>query len=90
MKTEEKDKQKESGKRAGDLNAPGKGIVKKVDSKIKTVDSKKPILKIPKLPQKKEKEEIVKEALDKHLPCRGVETVSGGAHQAATPSGKDR
>ncbi len=66
MKTEEKDKQKESEKRAGDLNAPGKGIVKKVDSKIKSVDSKKPVLKIPKLSQKKEKEEIIKEALEKH------------------------
>jgi polyphosphate kinase 2 len=56
MKTKKIHKQKE----------PGDGMVKKVDSKLKSVDSKKQVQKIPKLSKKKEKEEIVKGALDKH------------------------
>ena len=66
MKTKKEDKQKEPGKRAGDLKAPGKGMVKKVDSKFKSVDSKQQVQKIPKLSKKKEKEDIVKGVLDNH------------------------
>jgi polyphosphate kinase 2 len=66
MKTENKDTQKEPEKRTGGLNAPGKGIVKKVNSKTKSADLKKPIQKTSKLSQKKEKEEIIREALQKH------------------------
>ena len=39
---------------------------KKVDSKIKSADSKKPVPGLPKLSQKKENEEIVNEALETH------------------------
>ncbi len=103
MKNKKEDKQKIRGKRVGDLKAPGKGMVKKsesksssaghdkqnrkekrsvkringptaqhkgaenkVDSKFKYADSKKQVLKIPKLSKKKEKEGIIKGALEKH------------------------
>ncbi len=103
MKTKKEDKQIEPGKRTGDLKAPGKGMVKKsesktsfaghekqnriekrsakringptaqhkgavkkVDSKFKSADSKKQVLKISKLYKKKEKEEIINGALEKH------------------------
>ncbi len=103
MKTKTEDKQKGPGKRAGDLKTPGKGMVKKsesktsstghekqnrkekrsakrtngptaqhkgamrkVDSKFKFADSKKQVLNISKLYKKKEKEEIINGALEKH------------------------
>ena len=66
MKTKKLHKQKEPGKRAGDLKATEDGMVKKVDSKFKSVDSKKQAQKILMLSKKKEKEEIVKGALDKY------------------------
>ena len=103
MKNKKEDKQKEPGKRAGDLKIPLKdkvikseskissaghdkknriekssakringptaqlkSAVNKVDSKFISADSKKQVLKIPKLSKKKEKEEIIKGALEKH------------------------
>ncbi len=59
-------KQKRSAKRIHDLTVQHKGAVKKVDSKIKSANSKQPVLKIPKRSKKKEKEEIIKEALEKY------------------------
>ena len=66
MKAKKIHKQKEPGKKVGNLKAPGDGMVKKVDSKFKSVDSKKQVQKISKLSKKKEKEDIVKGALDNH------------------------
>ena len=40
--------------------------MKKADSKIKSADSKKQVLQIPKLSKKEEKEEIINGALEKH------------------------
>ena len=66
MKTKKIHKQKEPGKRAGNLKATEDGMANKVDSKFKSVDSKKQVQKILMLSKKKEKEEIVNGALDKY------------------------
>ena len=61
-----KNKKDEVQKQAGILNRPVQVKARNVESKIKTADPYKQTRKIPKLPKKKEKEEIVKGALDKH------------------------
>jgi polyphosphate kinase 2 (PPK2 family) len=59
-------KRKEPEKRSADLKAPGDGMVQKVDSKSKSVDSNKRVQKTPKPSKKKEKKEIIQGALDKY------------------------
>ena len=66
MEKKKQHKQKDPGKRSGDLKTSEDGIVRKVDSKLNSVDSTKRVQKTPKLSKKQEKEEIVKGALDKH------------------------
>ena len=55
-----------SEKRRKGSTAHGKIAVGKVDSKIKTADSKKKVLNVSKLSKVNEKEEIIKAALEKH------------------------
>jgi polyphosphate kinase 2 len=68
MKTtvEQKDKKKEPEKKVSGSKARIIDVVKKAESKIKTTDPKKQARKIPKLLKKKDKEEIIRVALEKH------------------------
>ncbi len=58
--------EKKSAKGINGPTAQHKIAMKKVDSKFKFADSKKQVLKISKLYKKKEKEEIINGALEKH------------------------
>ena len=61
-----KRKGKKSAKRVNGPTAKIRVVVRKAESKIKTADPDKQIRKIPKLLKKKEKEEIVRGALEKY------------------------
>ncbi len=62
----QKRKEKKSAKQVSGSTAQKKGARKKVDSKFKSADSKKQVLKISKLSKKKKDEEIINLALEKH------------------------
>jgi polyphosphate kinase 2 len=63
---QQKRKGKKSAKRVNGPTAQIRDVVRKAESKIKTADPDKQIRKIPKLLKKKEKEEIVRGALEKY------------------------
>lgn len=63
---QQKRKGKKSAKRVNGPTAQIRDVVRKAGSKIKTADPDKQIRKIPKLLKKKEKEEIVRGALEKY------------------------
>jgi len=63
---QQKRKGKKSAKRVNGPTVPIRDVVRKSESKIKTADSDKQIRKTQKLVKKKEKEEIIRGALEKY------------------------
>ena len=59
-------KKKKSGKRADDATIQIRDVIKKGEPKVKSADPKKQFRKIPKLLKKKDKEEIIKGALERY------------------------
>ncbi len=59
-------KKKKSGKRANASTVQIRDVIKKAEPRVKSTDPKKQVRKIPKFLKKKDKEEIIKGALDRY------------------------